>query len=298
MTEYRIGTLRFKPADGSLGQHGAVDALRLRPQLVRLLSHLIEHAGEVVPREQLYQAVWGDDRVVDFESGLAALLRELRQAFRQAGEDADRIETVPRRGYRLNVTPDGARPRRHPPRWLVAALVLAFLAILIVLARGWYSGLAEPQSGPGPEGDSLAILPFAIYADGAHFPEHIDLLLADYLLAELLENPPDHLALIGRTGLRAYLDRSDLAVAIAADLGVTHLIEGSVMSDAHGAWRVEIRLLRMPQAQVVWSSVVSENEIDRFNVAAIADQFAQEFRSDWLKRLTPQAAPDGRNLRF
>lgn len=278
MTEYRIGTLRFRPADGNLAQPGAVDTLRLRPQLARLLQYLAEHANEVVPREQLYRAVWGDDRVVDFESGLAALLRELRQAFRQAGEDAELIETVPRRGYRLHVTAEPQHSRRGLPRWLLMVLGLVLLGALVLLARNWSGDLPERHGDLLPEGDSLAILPFAVYADSGQLPDYVDLLLADYLLAELLENPPADLALIGRTGLRAYLDRSDLAMAIAEDLGVTHLIEGAVMSGTDGVWRVEIRLLHMPQAQVVWSSAISRDELDHFDVAVIAERLAQDFQ--------------------
>jgi hypothetical protein len=35
-----------------------------------VIAVLIEHAGEVVTRDALRQAIWGDDTFVDFDKGL------------------------------------------------------------------------------------------------------------------------------------------------------------------------------------------------------------------------------------
>lgn len=71
----------------------------LRPKLFAALRYLAEHAGRLVPREELRQAIW--PTTVVSESVLRGVIRELREVL---GDDADAarfVETVPHRGYRF-----------------------------------------------------------------------------------------------------------------------------------------------------------------------------------------------------
>src|SRR5262245_58467520 len=71
----------------------------LRPKLLAVLCHLLEHAGRLVTREELRAAVW--PRTVVSESVVRGTIRDLRDVL---GDDANAsrfIETVPHRGYRF-----------------------------------------------------------------------------------------------------------------------------------------------------------------------------------------------------
>src|SRR5206468_715919 len=75
--------------------------IKVREQSFRILVFLLEHAGELVTREDLQRALWSSDTFVDFDHGLNTAVMKLREAL---GDSADKplyIETVPKRGYRF-----------------------------------------------------------------------------------------------------------------------------------------------------------------------------------------------------
>ncbi|WPB84232.1 winged helix-turn-helix domain-containing protein [Sediminicoccus rosea] len=83
----------------------------LRPKTTAVLAPLLAHAGQVVPREALVTAVWGDLAVTD--DSLTQCVSEIRRAL---GADAARmLETHARRGYRMATRPRPSRQRRPPP---------------------------------------------------------------------------------------------------------------------------------------------------------------------------------------
>ena len=71
----------------------------LRPKLFAILRYLVEHAGRLVPREELTKAVWPD--TVVSESVLRGCIRALREVLEDDAEEPHFIETVARRGYRF-----------------------------------------------------------------------------------------------------------------------------------------------------------------------------------------------------
>src|SRR5262249_55272330 len=60
---------------------------------------LVQRAGQVVSKDELFQAVWPD--TVVSEGVLTSRIRELRQALRDPTAKPRYIETVSRRGYRF-----------------------------------------------------------------------------------------------------------------------------------------------------------------------------------------------------
>ncbi|WP_376696970.1 winged helix-turn-helix domain-containing protein [Wenzhouxiangella sp. EGI_FJ10305] len=295
MQAYRFANLIFTPEDGRLRHERADLESRLRPQAARLLRYLLDNAGEVVPRERLFAEIWGDDTVVDFESGLAALLREMRQAISAVDGPQDLIETVPRRGYRLNAQIDqDGRGRRQVRRWRLAMLLAALLPVLV----GTGYGIWLARSGSDVEQPlvfSLAILPFDDYEKPDALPEHVGLLIADTLLAELLTRPAEGLQMLGRTSLRPYLDRNDVVSAVADDLGVDLLIEGSVTGREEGEWRAELRLLEVPPGRVVWSTTAGGRADEPPEVRAVAAAMADELMKAWpgIRRQLTSSDPGG-----
>ena len=75
--------------------------IKMREQPLRILVFLLEHAGEIVTREELRRVLWPADTFVDFDHSLNTAVMKLREVL---GDTADKplyIETIPKRGYRF-----------------------------------------------------------------------------------------------------------------------------------------------------------------------------------------------------
>src|SRR5262245_54586115 len=92
----------FSPFDldlraGQLRRAGTL--VTLRPKTFSVLVHLAEHPGELITKQALLDAVWGDVAVT--EDVVRMSIGELRAVFGDARSAPRFIETVPRRGYRF-----------------------------------------------------------------------------------------------------------------------------------------------------------------------------------------------------
>jgi serine/threonine protein kinase/Tfp pilus assembly protein PilF len=98
-TVYRFGPFEVNTASGELLKQGV--RVKLQEQPFRLLTVLLENAGEPVTHEDLHRRIWENNTFVEFDSSLRVAVRKLRDAL---GDDADNphyIETIPRKGYRF-----------------------------------------------------------------------------------------------------------------------------------------------------------------------------------------------------
>jgi DNA-binding winged helix-turn-helix (wHTH) protein len=96
--DFTVGDWLVQPSLNRMCRDSSI--VRLRPQLVDVLVCLAERAGTTVAKDEMLQAVWPGQYIV--ESGLARCVAELRQALGDTARQGSRyIETIPRRGYRL-----------------------------------------------------------------------------------------------------------------------------------------------------------------------------------------------------
>src|SRR5262245_14245232 len=95
--EFSFGPYRFD-AKGRMLFRGTRD-LGLPPKAADTLNLLLEHAGEVVEKNELLDTVWAN--VVVGEGSLTRTISILRKAL--GGEEASRayIATISKRGYRF-----------------------------------------------------------------------------------------------------------------------------------------------------------------------------------------------------
>ena len=93
---YRFGSAEFDEARGELRVAGLT--VELEPRPLQVLLTLLRHSDELVTREELFDAVWGDRPTVD--NVLPNAIAKLRKAL--GPEIAARIITLPRQGYRLS----------------------------------------------------------------------------------------------------------------------------------------------------------------------------------------------------
>ena len=126
----------------------------LPPKPFQVLRHLVAHAGRLVSKRELLEAVWPNVAVSD--DSLTQCIRELR---RQLGDNEHRlIRTVPRRGYLLDATvssraqfsADGLAIRHQEGSRLTAA------------SAGWTAGVGVWRQFPfGIPRDTTAVAPNA-----------------------------------------------------------------------------------------------------------------------------------------
>src|SRR5467141_1082336 len=92
--------------------------IKLQDQPFQVLAMLLERPGELVTREELLSRLWPGDTFVDFDHGLNAAVKRLRQALGDSAENPRFIETLSRRGYRFvapveNVSKEESEGRRE-----------------------------------------------------------------------------------------------------------------------------------------------------------------------------------------
>ena len=96
-TSICFGTYRVDRADERL--YRGKKPLVLPPKAFAVLRYLLEHAGQLVTKDELLDAVWPD--VAVSEGVLKVSVRQLRKALGEKAQTPRFIETVHRRGYRF-----------------------------------------------------------------------------------------------------------------------------------------------------------------------------------------------------
>jgi DNA-binding winged helix-turn-helix (wHTH) protein/Tol biopolymer transport system component len=154
----RFGIFEVELRAGQLRRSGV--KVRLQEQPFQVLSMLLERPGEVVTREDLHARLWPADTFVDFDHGLNAAVKRLRDALGDSAENPRFVETLARRGYRFLApvkfpsaeTPAARAQAAHDialtsttkSRWrLVAA---GFVIVLLALAFGLHVGMRASRA--------------------------------------------------------------------------------------------------------------------------------------------------------
>lgn len=131
------------PDTNEIARDGMV--ARIEPKSMETLVHLCAHAGELVSRDDLQEAIWGD--VVVGDDSLTNAIIKIRKAFGDDARNPQVIETIPKRGYRLiaavghqTQSPLSAAPRNRKP-----ALLILFLAMIAVTGSLFFFNGKQPS---------------------------------------------------------------------------------------------------------------------------------------------------------
>ena len=95
----RFGRFELDPRAGEL--HKGDQRTVLQEHQFKVLLMLIEREGEMVSREEIRKKLWPNDTVVEFDSGINNIIKNLRRLLGDSAQAPKYIETVARRGYRL-----------------------------------------------------------------------------------------------------------------------------------------------------------------------------------------------------
>jgi|GEM_PF-6184181 len=101
--EIEVGPLCIAPAEGSVTWNGSQIALSAKQMAV--LTLLAEHAGQVVARDFIFEALWRNEP----ETGVSLVNHQIMKIRQRLGDGAALIETIPGKGYCLRA-PDMATP--------------------------------------------------------------------------------------------------------------------------------------------------------------------------------------------
>jgi Tol biopolymer transport system component/DNA-binding winged helix-turn-helix (wHTH) protein len=107
---WRFGAFEVEGRTAELRRNGV--AIRLQEQPSQLLLYLLQHAGEIVTREDLRAQLWPADTFVDFDHALNTAVMKLREALGDSSDKPLYIQTLPRKGYRF-VAPVSALPANN-----------------------------------------------------------------------------------------------------------------------------------------------------------------------------------------
>jgi DNA-binding winged helix-turn-helix (wHTH) protein len=94
---WRFGLFCLDPASGCLWRDETL--VPLRPKPFALLAYLVAHAGQVVTKERLFEAVWPE--AVVSEGVLKDYINQIRKTLGDTPHRPQYIATVHRRGYRF-----------------------------------------------------------------------------------------------------------------------------------------------------------------------------------------------------
>ena len=170
-----------------------------------------------------------------------------------------------------------ARSRRK--RFALAGAALA-LAIVAVALGAWLYQHTRPFT---PMERSIAVLPFGNLSsdkENAYFVEGIQ----DEILTRLSKIAD--LKVISRTSTQHYKSAPENLREIAKQLGVAHVLEGSVQKSAD-AVRVNVQLIRAANDSHLWSDTFDRKLTDIFSVESeVAKTIADQLRA----KLTGQEA--------
>ena len=135
----RFGAFELDAAAGGLRRDGR--AVKIQPQPLRVLALLVEHAGDVVSREALRQAIWDQATFVEFDQGLNYCIRQIRQVLGDDPAEPVYVRTLKKRGYEFIAPVDrlssNSRPNGHAAEPSVA--VLPFVDMSPDRDHEWFS---------------------------------------------------------------------------------------------------------------------------------------------------------------
>jgi TolB-like protein/Tfp pilus assembly protein PilF len=213
----------------------------LEPKSFRLLLLLVENPGRVLSKEEIMAGVWRDTVVSD--NSLARSIAQIRNALDDDPKNPKYVETVPTIGYRFLGTLEPG-PQVEPKASVTAANLRA-------------------QDVP-----SIAVLPFVNISSDKEQDYFCDGLAEDVLNALVR---CAGLRVIARTSSFAFKGQNIDVRRIAAELAVSHILEGSVRR-AGDRIRVTAQLVSAEDGSQIWSERYDSKFADVF---AVQDEIAQ-----------------------
>ncbi|MEP7043498.1 MAG: winged helix-turn-helix domain-containing protein [Dokdonella sp.] len=231
----RFGSFRFEPLTARLWQDGR--EIKLTRKAAGVLGLLVDRAGQLVTKQDLFASVWG--RTVVGDDALVTCIQELRKALGDDAKQPRYIETRHRSGY-------------------------LFVA---EISHSHEATSGDPAARTGVA-TAIAVLPFADVS-----PERDQDYFCEGLAEELIDalTQVDGLRVVARSSSFQFRSASVDAREVGRRLGVGTLLEGSVRK-AGDRLRIMVQLIHVDSGYHSWSQRFDRNVGDVF---AVQDEIAE-----------------------
>ncbi|HEV2424908.1 MAG TPA: winged helix-turn-helix domain-containing protein [Terriglobia bacterium] len=223
--------------------------IRLQEKPFQILRALIECPGQMVSNEELRRRLWSNNVFVDFDRGLKTAISKLRRALGDSAAHPRLVETLPRRGYRF-VAP-------------------------LAMPREFHSAAVAPR----PDRIKLAVLPFDTLSAAPGLDYFSDGMTQE-IIFHLARLHPRRLGVIARTSAMRYKHAGKTVEQIGRELGVDHVLEGSVRREAKRV-RITVQLIQVGDQTPLWLEMYDEEFRDLLALQThVAGSIAREIKSN------------------
>jgi TolB-like protein/Tfp pilus assembly protein PilF len=245
---FRLNGRPVWPASGEIDS--PTGRVRVEPKAMAVLVMLAEADGAVVSRETLIQAVWPRGFVTD--DVLTRCISQLRKSLGDPASKPVFLETIPRRGYRLVCRIE--------------------------------SGAENPPVLPASPDATLLVLPFQSLATES------DTYLADGLTEILIArlSALRQIRVISRTTAMKYRHSALSIPEIAAQVGATWIVEGSVLRAANRI-QVVAQFIEARSDAHIWAETYIR---DLSDLLVIQNEIANRVASSVKRKLDLDDVPD------
>ena len=310
----RFGPFEADLSTGELWKHGR--RVKLQDQPFEVLAILLARPRQLVSREELRQTLWPRDTFVDFDAGLNAAIKRLRDALHDSPDNPRYVETLPRRGYRfigalevaaqpaaqeLRALPepdDADRAQSIPPiefrdspssmapkiprnswRWKIAVACTVLVAAGIGTST-WRSRLIAERKNVGRI-RSIAVLPLQNLS-GDPAQEYFAEGMTDALITDLAQS--NSLLVISATSSMRYRNTTKAIHDIGRELHIDAVIEGAVVRSGDEV-RIDAQLIRTADDRHLWAKSYQRKIGD---VLALQADIALAIADEVQLKLTPR----------
>lgn len=251
--------------------------IKLERKMMDVLVYLAQHQGELVTREQLENAAWGDT-VVGYEA-LTSCIAKLRKLLDDDPKQPCFIETISKRGYRLvaEVKEEKTRPMYGSPFSRPGKInavqfarrqqfiTISIAVVLCLAALIWLQ--LQPEPGTSRDGifqkrPSIVVLPFENLETDKSQDYFSDGITADITTALSKFSGLFVIAPSTATGYRAGSPKSE---KVADSLGVRYILKGSIRRTRERV-RVNVSLIDAERELYLWSEKYDRKMLRIFDV--------------------------------
>jgi len=297
----RFGLFEADLHSGELRKDGI--RIHLQEQPFQVLTVLLQHAGELVTREQLRRQVWPQDTFVEFDHALNTAIKKIRAALCDDAAIPRYVETIPKRGYRwiaplrsareseiaaLDESPAVTELLPIPPqsrlsipgnwKWFAALLLVGILAALGFRFTRYVRPDAESST-------LLVVLPIENWSGDAEQARTCRGITED-VIGELAGLHVPHLQIVPNTTVLQYEQTTKTPGEIGRELGAALILQGNLRSTSRHL-RLSTELVRLRDGARLWGNSFDRSPADAVEVEAdLAHQVAADLQPA-LRSATP-----------
>jgi TolB-like protein/Tfp pilus assembly protein PilF len=250
---YRFNDYILDTESQELSKNGML--LHSEPQVIALLTLLVQNSSRLVTKDEINKAVW-NGRIVS-EAALSSRIKSLRHLLGDTGRKQQYVRTVHKRGFRFvaDVAPVERNNNTAQAATTAPALVYNTAAVPDVLQT-------TPAEAADIKKPVVAVLPFTNWS-GDTGQDYF----ADAITADIITHLSKHrwLQVIARNTMLGYKGMNVDVRELADKLGVVYVVEGSVQR-AGNRFRVASHLMEAKTCHHIWADRYDRQLDDMFEL--------------------------------